>query len=50
MKQISFVKRIPCPTGKIEKSINIAFKLGGNIIELGMGGERPEAQEYFQKV
>jgi len=35
---MQFVKRIPYPTGQIEKSINIAFKLCGNIVELGMGG------------
>jgi hypothetical protein len=32
---MQFVNRIQCPTGKIEKSINMAFKLSGNIIELG---------------
>jgi len=47
LKQVQLVNKIQCPTDKIEKSINIAFKLSGNIIELGMGGQRPETQEYF---
>lgn len=50
-KQLSFVKTLPIPRSRIEQTINIGLKLGGNIVELGQRKKSVELNnEYYQKV
>lgn len=55
MQQFAFVEKIPSPikASQIEQSITIAFKMGGNIIELGRRdhkGQKVGSNGYFEKV
>jgi len=54
LKQFAFVKRLQIiQSCQIEQTINIGLKVGGNIVELGMGkSDRSIEQnnEYYQKV
>lgn len=48
IKQFSFVKRLPFPKAKLEQTINIGLKVGGNIVELGR--KSSSSNEYYEKV
>jgi len=53
LKQFSFVKTLPIPRSQIEQTINIGLKVGGNIVELGLGQKEKSVEsknEFYQKV